>query len=1040
MIDREQLLRAIAAQEGLRGTIPDEVVDTAVAVLRAQLADVPPSSPVERRRQATVVFADVAGFTAMSEGVDAEVLAGLMNELWHAVDAVIGRYGGRVDKHIGDAVMGVWGAESAREDDPERAVLAALEVRDVFVEFIARHDLDVAVRVGVSTGPVLFGTVGTAGEVSVTGDAVNVASRIEHAAPHGHVLISHDTYRHVRGAFDVRPQDPIAVKGKSQPLRTYVVERAKPRAFRVPSRGVEGVETRMIGRDDEMAALQQAFVETVEQRRSRLVKVIGEPGAGKSRLLFELTDWLELHPELVYGLKGRSTPDTQTVPRGLLREVFAHRFEIFDDDTRMLVVAKLRTGLQPLTVREADVVGHWLGFHIADSAAVQNLAGSTEFGTVALTHLTNHLRLVLGNSPAVLLLEDVHWADGESLDAIEHLVDALYDAPLFVVAVARPSLFEARPQWASGPEGSSSITLGPLSDRDGRTLVREILQRVEAVPDDLVELIAERAGGNPFHAEELAKMLVDDGVIQVDPGDGGPWRVDVERLDRDAIPATLTGVMQARLDGLEPAERTMLQHASVIGRTFWDDTVAELLRDGLPIGPSDAEIDSWLAAVRDRELVQRRDRSTFSGCGEYKFKHALLRDATYETVLLRDRRRLHRAAADWLQRRAGERLTEHVGALAEHLFRAGDLERAAELLDEAATHARRTGALNSAVSFHERSLGFRQSIDADGGAAATGTRLDLGHLLILLSRHDDAVRLLTVAESDARRLGDDRLVARALAEMVLSASTRGSWADATGLLERARPMAEQVGGPTLGRVLHAEGLLLIRGPDPDLDAAQHVAERALAVWSGRGEPTDELNAINMMGFVAHAAGRPDETDRWFEEGLAFARRIGDTASEARILLNGAVSAHVVVREEHGDYAPVLDRYRTSLEHHRRLGLSPVAALTNLAQAEVEAGVLDEGTAHAREALQHAWRRHNPIDWTLCLVVFAQIAIRSGRRDEGLQLLGAVLAERRTPSLEREVEAVIAFHGIDEPTATEVMATADGVDLEAVIEDLLAAVP
>ncbi|HEY1279025.1 MAG TPA: adenylate/guanylate cyclase domain-containing protein, partial [Acidimicrobiales bacterium] len=228
--DRQQLELAIAAQESLRGTVPDDVVDAAVAALRRQLVGADPTE--QRRRQITVLFADVSGFTAMSERMDPELVADVMNDVWARLDVVIVEHGGRIDKHMGDGVMAVWGGDAAREDDPERAVRAGLALQATLASFVADTQVDIAMRVGINTGPALVGAVGTTLELTAMGDTVNLASRLEHHAPLGSVLISHDTYRTVRGVFDVQPSDELTVKGKSAPVRAYVVERAKARAFR----------------------------------------------------------------------------------------------------------------------------------------------------------------------------------------------------------------------------------------------------------------------------------------------------------------------------------------------------------------------------------------------------------------------------------------------------------------------------------------------------------------------------------------------------------------------------------------------------------------------------------------------------------------------------------------------------------------------------------------------------------------------------------------------------------------------------------------
>jgi class 3 adenylate cyclase len=244
---------AIAAQEQLRGVVPDAVVDASVAALRHQLAAVQESTP--RRRQSTILFADISGFTAMAERLDAEEVATLMNMLWSALDRVIRDHGGRIDKHIGDAVMAMWGAEVTREDDPEQALRAGLGLQEALAVFRAEHHVMLQMRVGVNTGPVLVGNVATTTEFTAIGDAVNVASRLEHAAPVGSVLTSHETYRHVRGVFDVQELERAVLRGRTEPMRVYIVERAKERAFRVASRGVEGVETRTVGRQSELARL-----------------------------------------------------------------------------------------------------------------------------------------------------------------------------------------------------------------------------------------------------------------------------------------------------------------------------------------------------------------------------------------------------------------------------------------------------------------------------------------------------------------------------------------------------------------------------------------------------------------------------------------------------------------------------------------------------------------------------------------------------------------------------------------------------------------
>ena len=282
-MDRTQIEQAIAALETQRHILGDAVVDASLVALRQQLAALiaPARSVDQQRKQATILFADLSGFTALSERMDAEDVTELMNALWSRLDQVIVERGGYIDKHIGDAVMALWGVGTAREDYPEQATRAALGLHAAVAGFAQVRGIALQIRVGINTGPVLFSPVGTTAEYTALGDAVNIASRLEHAAPLGGVLVSHDTYRHVRGLFDVEAQAPLTVKGKSEPLSVYLVQREKPRAFRQRTRWVEGIETRMVGREGELQHLRDAYADVVTEGSLRMVTVVGDAGLGK---------------------------------------------------------------------------------------------------------------------------------------------------------------------------------------------------------------------------------------------------------------------------------------------------------------------------------------------------------------------------------------------------------------------------------------------------------------------------------------------------------------------------------------------------------------------------------------------------------------------------------------------------------------------------------------------------------------------------------------------------------------------------------------
>jgi class 3 adenylate cyclase len=515
MTERKQLEQAIATLEAQRAILGDAVVEASIAALREKLAVLEPEPTEQRRKQVTVLFADVSGFTAMSETLDAEDVNEIMNALWEHLDRAITKHGGTIDKHIGDAVMALWGAETAHEDDPERAIRAALVMQAEVSDFGLRiTDLaaklriqnlkpDIGMRIGINTGPVLLGQVGTIGEYTAIGDTVNTASRLEQAAPVGDILISHDTYRHVRGLFSVQALDPITVKGKAEPIEVYVVQQAKPRAFRLGTRGVEGIETRMIGREAELKQLQDALYTVMEDSQRQIMTIIGEAGVGKSRLLYEFDKWIELLPDTIHSFRGRASLEIQNLPYALIRDLFFFRFQIQDSDRANVVREKMERSIgealgeacpeagrrDEQSQMKAHFIGQLLGFDFSDSPHLQGVLGDAkQLRDRALIYLSEFFQATTALAPTVIFLEDIHWADDSSLDVVNRLALTTPDQRLLIVCLARPTLFERRPHWGEGQTpwtGSGQafhawLELGPLSKGDSRRLVEEILQKVES--------------------------------------------------------------------------------------------------------------------------------------------------------------------------------------------------------------------------------------------------------------------------------------------------------------------------------------------------------------------------------------------------------------------------------------------------------------------------------------------------------------------------------------------------------------------------------
>ena len=905
MTEREQLEQAIAALTAQRATLGDAVVETALIPLRERLAVLTAQDRLyeQHRKHVTVLFADVSGFTALSDKMDAEEVGDTMNELWRRLDVVITAHGGRIDKHIGDAVMALWGVDKASEDDPERSIRAALKMQEELAAFRAQWPVAVAMRIGINTGLVVFGAAGTTGEITALGDPVNVASRLERAAPVDGILVSHDTYRHVRGVFDVTAQTPVFFKGKREPVRTYVIHRAKPRAFHVTTRGVEGIETRTIGREAEMAALQSAFSGLMQNAAARAVLVVGDPGVGKSRLAYDFENWLELLPLEVVAFKVRAAPEMTNVPYGLLRDLFRYRFEIFDDDSAERVRAKFEAGMgDHLQPEQAHLAGHLVGFDFSATTAVRNLVGSDSFARLASAYLTNYFRGVAAAHPAAILLEDLHWADDASLDFVAHLVKELSDSRLMVLCLTRPTLFERRPKWGGGPL-YLRLDLLPLAYKDAAALVGEILQKVEDVPDDLRSMVVNSAEGNPFYVEELIKMLIDDGVIV--RGDEH-WRVEMSRLKGARVPPTLTGVLEARLDSLSGDEKDVLQRASVVGRLFWDATVADLHVEG----ERPVNVSATLEAVRAHELVFRHERSAFAGADEYLFKHAILHDVVYETVLLKLRRVYHRQVAAWLESHSGGRVSEFAGLIADHYERAGEAAAAAQWWRRSGEAAQQTSAYREAMMAYERALRLLPTDDYDGRA---GILVKLGSIYDSVGDFGPSQERLDEVLRLARETKNRLVEAEALNVKSRLARDRGEYEEARLSAMEALVLARGIGD----RPMEAQALLhlaLVARRQADQAESDRRSEEARGIFNAMQDRRGVALCLNCLGIGAYERGDFEAATRHYENSLTICRELGDRRGIAMCLTNlGSVA------RARGDYSAAFHCHEDSLTIRREIG-------------------------------------------------------------------------------------------------------------------------
>jgi class 3 adenylate cyclase/tetratricopeptide (TPR) repeat protein len=655
----------------------------------------------EERKVVTVLFADLVGFTSRAEQMDPEDVQALLAPYYARLRAELERFGGTVEKFIGDAVMALFGAPAAHEDDPERAVRAALAIRDW-----VRGEEQIQVRVGVTTGEALvaLGARPERGEGMAWGDVVNTAARLQAAAPVNGVLVGERTFRQTRGVIDLRPVAPVAAKGKRDPVRAWEAVAARARlGVEVPHEA----RTALVGRDRELGVLRDVLARVRAERTPRLVTLVGVPGIGKSRLVYELSQVADAEPEPIVWRQGRSLSYGEGVSFWALAEMVKAQAGILEDDTSQIAGAKLAAMTADVAsgAREADWVRRHLGALAGPADGVPAGGDRSE----AFSAWRQFFEALAGRRPLVLAFEDLHWADDGLLDFIDYLAEWAAGVPLLVVATARPELLARRPGWGGGKPNAVTLSLGALSDTDTARLVGLLRGRAVLDAGQQAALLAQ-AGGNPLYAEQYVQMLAEQ-----QPGEQLP------------APESVQDIIAARLDLLAPADKRLLQDAAVIGKVFWPGAVT-----ALGVGPGAGELAEDLRGLERRQFVRQERASSVAGQTQYAFTHVLLRDVAYGQIPRAARAGKHAAAAGWIESlgRAGD----HAEMLAYHYQSALDLARAtrrdtAELVPRARAALHRAGARALALNAFAAAAGYYRAALALWPPGAHGQRADLLRLL-----------------------------------------------------------------------------------------------------------------------------------------------------------------------------------------------------------------------------------------------------------------------------------------------------------------------
>jgi class 3 adenylate cyclase len=979
------------------------------------LAPAPPRG--DERKVVSVLFCDLVGFTSRAERLDIEDVRGVLRPYYARLRLELERYGGTVEKFIGDAVMALFGAPAAHEDDPERAVRAALAIRAAIAELNqADPSLDLHVRVGVTTGEALVALDArpVEGEGMASGDVVNTAARLQAAAPTDGVLVDEATYWATNRQIVYRAAEPVRAKGKAELVPAW--QALEPG----PTSGVEPVKAprvELIGRVAELALLEAVLARARTERRPQLALVVGVPGIGKSRLVSELARQVEAAPDPPVWRQGRCLPYGEGVALWALGEIVKGQAGILETDPVEAAADKL---LQAVANLIADPLeAGWVTSHLRPLVGL-SAAGEASSGrqAEAFAAWRRFLEALASQHPTVLLVEDLHWADDALLDFLEYLVDGDVGIPLPLIATARPELLSRRPGWEQTNPRVAKVSLAPLSEAATAKLVSALLDQT-LLPAELQTDLLQKAGGNPLYAEEYVRMLADRGFLR---RAGRTWRQVGGQVP---LPETVQGIIAARLDALGPADKALLADAAVLGTVSWLGALATL--GGIQL----SSLQPRLRVLELREFVREEPHSAVAGERQYAFRHVLIRDVAYAQLPRGQRSDKHRRAAEWIEALSPDRAEDRAELLAHHYLAAVNYAEA----DRQDTAALAKRAYVACANAGDRALELNAFSAAGRWYAAALDYLDPDdparpRLLFRLGRarfHADQAGREQLAEARDGLLasGDRELAAEAEAMLGKLAWLAG---EGTRGIEHDRRAAELLAGAPPSRakatvLVELAGLLMVAGRNQE---AIQVGREGLAIAEQLGLVDIRADALNHVGAAMVSVGDPaglvdmeqavaltveansplcciayvnlastlierGELSRGFElqaEGQRAAERFGFTAWQRHLRAERVVENYWRGRWDTAERTAA--EFVAESEAGSRHYMEPVCRLV-LGRIRLARGDLSATVEHARTVLESARRIEDPQMLNPALAFAAAVALRTRKVKAAEALANELLA-------------------------------------------------